>query len=69
MKSNQNEYYKACNQNEKSIVDALASIGVNNSFQNRKKIAAANGVYDYIGSYSQNERLLVRLKAGRLKKA
>lgn len=69
LKSNQNEYYKACNQNEKSIVDALASIGVNNSFQNRKKIAAANGVYDYIGSYSQNERLLVRLKAGRLKKA
>lgn len=69
LKVNQSEYYKPCNQNEKSIVDALASIGVNNSFQFRKKIAVANGVYGYIGSYSQNERLLAKLKAGKLKKA
>lgn len=68
LKSNQSPYYKACKQNEKSIVDALASIGVNNSFMNRKKIAVANGVYGYIGSYSQNERLLTKLKAGKLKK-
>lgn len=69
LKVNQSQYYKPCNQNEKSIVDALSSIGVNNSFQFRKKIALANGVYGYIGSYSQNERLLAKLKAGKLKKA
>lgn len=69
LKANQSEYYKPCKQNEKSIVDALASIGVNNSYQFRKKIAVANGVYNYIGSSTQNERLLAKLKSGKLKKA
>ena len=63
-----NEYYPACKSNEYSIVDGLKSIGVDSSYENRKKIAVANGVYNYVGSSSQNERLLVKLKSGRLKK-
>lgn len=63
------EYYPACNPNETSIVDGLKSIGVDSSFENRKKIAIANAVYNYVGSSSQNERLLVKLKSGILRKA
>ncbi len=50
-----------------SLVDALAQIGVNTSFANRKKLAEKNGIYDYEGSASQNYELLKLLKEGRLK--
>lgn len=62
------EFYPACKQNEVSLVDGLKSIGVDSSYENRKKIAVANQVYNYVGSSSQNERLLIKLKSGRLKK-
>lgn len=51
-----------------SIVDALKAIGVDSSMANRSKIAAANGISNYTGSYSQNVTLLSKLKSGKLKK-
>lgn len=49
-----------------SIVDALASLGVNASKDNRRKIAAANGIDGYSGTYIENVALLERLKQGKL---
>lgn len=55
--------------NTKSIVDALKSLNINSSFANRKKIAIANGITGYLGTASQNIKLLNLLKKGQLKKA
>lgn len=63
-----NGYYPRCNSNYYSIVDALESINVNSSYEFRKKIANANGIYNYTGTSAQNENMLARLKAGRLKR-
>ena len=52
----------------KSIVDALKAIGVDSSMGNRKKIAKANGISNYTGTYKQNVQLLGKLKSGKLKK-
>ena len=60
-------YYPPCNSNYMSIVDALYSIGVDASYSNRKIIANYNGIHDYTGTATQNNQLLVKLKAGRLK--
>lgn len=60
-------YYKRFNST--SIVDGLKSIGVNNTFANRKKIAKANGITNYSGTASQNEKLLSLARQGKLKKA
>lgn len=60
------EYYPACNSKYVSIVDALDSIKVDSSFENRKKIAQKNNVRDYKGTAVQNNRLLDKLKAGKL---
>ena len=60
------EYYPACNSKYLSLTDALKSIGVDNSFEYRKKIAQKNGVNNYIGTSLQNVRLLTKLKAGKL---
>lgn len=54
--------------NSTSIVDGLKSIGVNNSMANRKKIAKANGILSYTGTASQNEKLLLLARQGKLKK-
>lgn len=62
------EYYPIPNYKGSSIVDALNSIGVNSSFENRKKIAQKNNVRDYTGTAQQNNQLLSKLKAGKLKK-
>lgn len=61
-------YYKMCSDKYNSLVDALNSIGVDSSFTNRKKIAQKNNVRDYSGTAFQNNQLLEKLKAGRLKK-
>ena len=50
-----------------SIVDGLKSIGVDSSFNNRKKLAKLNGISNYLGTPSQNTALLNLLKAGKLK--
>ena len=49
-----------------SIVDALKVIGVDSSMANRTKIAKANGINNYTGTYSQNVTLLSKLKQGKL---
>ena len=54
--------------NNTSIVDGLKSIGVNSDMEYRKKIAEANGIVNYIGRASQNEKLLSLAKQGNLKK-
>lgn len=52
-----------------SIVDALNQIKVNSSFSYRKKLANKNGIKLYVGSASQNTKLLNLLKQGKLIKA
>lgn len=61
-------YYKKCAKKHVSFVDGLNSIGVNSKFSNRSKIARKNGIKVYIGSASQNTKLLNLLKQGKLKK-
>lgn len=61
-------YYKKYTGSSGSLVDALKAIGVNSSYDNRKSIAKKNGISNYEGSASQNEKLLLLLKQGKLKK-
>lgn len=63
-----NNYYPACNSGYKSLVDALNSIGVDSSYNHRKAIAIKNGISNYKGTASQNNELLAKLKAGKLKR-
>ncbi len=60
-------YYKKFSNS--SLVDGLKSIGVDSSFNNRKKIAKANGISNYEGTASQNNKLCSLAKQGKLKKA
>jgi N-acetylmuramoyl-L-alanine amidase len=64
--TNKNQYYKRYTGNSGSIVDALKAINVDSSFSYRKKIAKANGISAYLGTPTQNTKLLVKLKAGTL---
>ena len=64
-----NNTIKKTNYKGDSIVDGLKSVGVNSSFDNRKKIAQANGIKNYSGTAKQNTKLLNKLKKGTLKKA
>ncbi len=48
-----------------SLVDALKSVKVDSSFGYRKKIANKNGISAYLGTASQNTKLLNLLKAGK----
>ncbi len=57
-------YFKRYTGKSVSIVDALKAIGVDSRYSYRKKIAAANGIKGYIGTPTQNTKLLVKLKAG-----
>ncbi len=50
-----------------SFVDALVQIGIDASFENRKRIAQANGIDNYTGSARQNLELLRLLQEGRLR--
>lgn len=49
-----------------SIAAALAALGVDSSYSNRSKIAAANGISGYQGTAAQNTRMLELLKQGAL---
>lgn len=62
-------YYSKCNSKYTSIVDALNSIGVNSSFNNRKNIALLNNISNYSGTSSQNMTMLNLLKNGKLIKS
>jgi len=59
-------YYKKYSGTSGSIVTALNRIGVNSSFENRKKIAIKNGIPNYRGTPSQNIKMLKLLKVGKL---
>ena len=61
-----NNYFKKYTEKSASLVDALKAIGAENSFSYRKKIAKANGVTLYVGTASQNTKLLGLLKQGKL---
>lgn len=50
-----------------SIVNALVEIGVDASFENRRRIASLNGIENYQGSARQNNEMLDLLKIGKLK--
>ena len=68
--SSQSIYYKKYSGPSVSIVEALKAIGVKDtSFSHRKKIAKANGIVNYEGTESQNNKLVGLLKKGKLKKA
>ena len=67
MKNNQtSNYYAKYNGSSNSIVDALKSLGIDSSFNNRKKIANKNGITSYTGTAAQNSKLLILLKQGKL---
>ena len=59
-------YYPKPNYSGTSLVEALKSIGVDSSFDNREKIAAANGITNYTGTATQNDSLFSLLMSGRL---
>ena len=59
-------YYPKPNYIGTSLVGALDAIGVDSSFDNREKIAKANGIIDYAGTADQNNKLLNLLMSGRL---
>lgn len=49
-----------------SFVDALRQIGEDTSYENRRRLANLNGIYNYQGSQRQNMELLELLKEGKL---
>ena len=59
-------YYPKYTGTSVSIVDGLIAVGENSSFSNRKKIAVANNIKSYIGSGTQNKKMLELLKIGKL---
>lgn len=60
------EYFPQYFGKSASIVDVLASLGVNASKDNRRKIAVANGMATYSGTAKENTTLLNLLKQGKL---
>ncbi len=64
----ENIYYPKTDYQGDSLVDALNSIGVDSSYENREKIALYNDVLNYEGTAKQNTYLLDLLKDGILKK-
>lgn len=66
--SHTSEYFPKYIGGSSSIVDALTSLKINASKENRKKIAAANGILDYSGTANQNLFLLALLEKGILKR-
>ena len=62
------EYFPIYKGNSSSIVDALVSLKINASKENRTKIAKANGILNYSGTTNQNLFLLSLLKKGYLKR-
>jgi cell wall-associated NlpC family hydrolase len=61
-------YFVACDPKATSIVDALKKAGEKSDVLNRRKIAVANGIKDYIGTAKQNIQLLDLMKKGKLMK-
>lgn len=67
--SNENtKYYKKYQGKSNSLVEALISLKIDYSFSFRSKIAKKNGIKFYIGTSSQNLKMLNLLKEGKLLK-
>ena len=64
--TNNNKFYKKYIGKSVSLVNALAYLGIDYSLKNRLKIAKANGIKLYVGTASQNTKLLNLLKQGKL---
>ena len=62
------KYYKKYTGKSVSIVEALISLKIDYSFSFRSKIAKKNGIRFYIGTSSQNTKMLNLLREGKLKK-
>lgn len=60
------KYFDKYKGNSNSLVDALGTLKINNSFLYRRKIAKTNGIKLYIGTAKQNRTLLNLLKLGKL---
>ena len=58
-------YYPATSAGS-TLIEALESIGVDSSKDYRSKIAAANNISNYTGTYDQNITMLELLRAGKL---
>lgn len=61
------KYYPQYKGNSVSLVDALVTMGIKSTFENRTKIANANGYKNYTGTAQENTFLLKLLKEGMLK--
>lgn len=66
-RKNEVKYYPAYKGKSVSIVDALVAMGIKSTFENRTKIANANGCKNYTGTAQENTLLLKLLKNGQLK--
>lgn len=64
-KEKETEYY---DNPEFTLIESLEKIGVDSSYQNRKKIALANDIKNYSGTAEQNLLMLDLLNQGKLKK-
>lgn len=53
---------------EFTLIDCLNKIGVDSSYNNRKKIAVVNGITNYSGTSAQNMEMLELLNSGNLVK-
>lgn len=62
-----NFYYPKYTGRNVNIAAALSGLGISANFQAIRKIAAANGISCYLGTYEQNVRLYNLLRAGILK--
>lgn len=51
---------------EFTLIDCLNKIGVDSSYNNRKKIAIANGITNYSGTAAQNLEMIELLQVGKL---
>lgn len=60
------EYFAECEDSHTSLYPALESIGIKCDWDLHKKIAVANGIYDFTGTVAQNTELLNLLKEGKL---
>lgn len=59
-------YFRKCDSDISSLVDALKSVGASGAYSYRKTIATANGIKNYSGTAIQNLTLLALLKKGKL---
>ena len=59
-------YYPAYTGKSNSISTAMSEMGIDGSRAHRNKVAVANGIVGYSGSYTQNVTMLTLLKQGKL---